>query len=76
MIAPMPSGPDPAGRIPSSPRPGAPRIGDMQGTISDEGGRVCTLAVRFNATSALLAPRIFGAPAISPPPLAAVRRRD
>jgi hypothetical protein len=27
-----------------------------------EGG-VCTVAVRFNATSALLAPRIFGAPA-------------
>ena len=32
-------------------------------TRLDEGGRVCTVAVRFNATSALLVPRIFGAPA-------------
>jgi PilZ domain-containing protein len=32
-------------------------------TRLDQGGRVCTVAVRFNATSALLAPRIFGAPA-------------
>jgi hypothetical protein len=30
-------------------------------TRSDESGRVCTVAVRFNPTSALLAPCIFGA---------------
>jgi len=30
-------------------------------TRFDEAGRVCTVAVRFNATSALLAPRVFGA---------------
>jgi hypothetical protein len=32
-------------------------------TRLDEARRVCTVAVRFNATSALLAPRLFGAPA-------------
>jgi len=31
-------------------------------TRMDEASRVCTAAVRFNPTSALLAPRIFGAP--------------
>ena len=32
-------------------------------TRLDDDGRVCTVAVRFHPTSALLAPRIFGAPA-------------
>jgi hypothetical protein len=32
-------------------------------TRLDEAGRTCTVAVRFNATSALLAPRLFGAAA-------------
>ena len=45
-------------------------------TRLDDDGRVCTVAMRFNPTSALLAPRIFGIPAISSPRLAAPRRRD
>jgi CheY-like chemotaxis protein len=40
-------------------------------TRAEEGGRVCTVAVRFNPTSALLAPRIFGAA----PPVRAPRPR-
>ncbi len=35
-------------------------------TRTGEGGRVCIVAVRFNPTSALLAPRIFGIPGTDP----------